>query len=541
MRHAVRVIAAAALIGLLTTVWSQTLPSPMPSQPRPAAVPDSLANPRATMQTFLDAMNRGDADAAAQTLDLSSLPAVERPGTGRLRANLLFQILNRTAMIQIGAIPDRTDAPFVYRAYRSTTGETVGRVEIGPDADGAWRFTAETVEALPDIWAVVRDWEIVYGPAVSERQFAPGLWFEGKVPERLRGDALGLRVYQWIGLAVLVVGGWAVARVLGWLLKALLTALRRLFPHGLAERHRCGFARQMGLALASVAVLEAVPYLNLPVWVGAFVVGSAKLLMIGAGASSAWFVVDALLDRAQRHAESFGERAQKLFFPFAAKLCQIGIVAVAVVVALAAFGINVTALLAGLGIGGLVVAFAAKDSIENIFGSFTILFDMPFAVGDWVRIGEIDGTVEEINLRSTRVRTFADSLITVPNSNLIKASVENFGRRRVRRFKTTLGFEYSTPPDKLEAYARSLDAYLAARQDVAPEKRRVSVYGLEDSSIAVYLECFLMVPDFDGELRARSEIVRAALELAAEHRVSFAFPTRTVVIQGASGGGPTLA
>lgn len=521
----------AAWFGLASGALAQTLPLPAPKEtPTPVEVPEALANPRATMQTFLDAMNRGDADAAAQTLDLSTLPAVERPNLGRLRANLLFQTLNRTALVQVGQIPDRTDAPFVYRAYRSSAGETVGRIEIGPGADGAWRFTTETVEALPQIWAVVRDWEIVYGPAVSERQFAPGLWFEGKVPDGLRGVALGLRVYQWIGLAVLVVGGWVLARVLAWVIAGSLRALRRLFPHGLAERHRTGFARQLGLVLTSLAVLEVVPYLNLPVWVGAFFVGTAKLVMIAAGASSAWYVVDALLDRAQKHAESFGERAQKLFFPFAAKLCQIGIVAVAVVVALAAFGINVTALVAGLGIGGLVVAFAAKDSIENVFGSFTILFDMPFAVGDWVRIGDIDGNVEEINLRSTRIRTFADSLITLPNSTLIKASVENFGRRRVRRLKTTLGLEYSTPPEKLEAYARAVDAMLAARDDVSPEKRRVYVYGLEDSSISIFLECFLIVPDYDGELKARSEIVRAILELAAEHGVSFAFPTRTVFL-----------
>jgi len=138
--------------------------------------------------------------------------------------------------------------------------------------------------------------------------------------------------------------------------------------------------------------------------------------------------------------------------------------------------------------------------------------------------------VEELILRSTRIRTFADSLITLPNSTLIKASVENFGRRRVRRLKTTLGLEYSTPPEKLEAYARAVDAMLAARDDVSPEKRRVYVYGLEDSSISIFLECFLIVPDYDGELKARSEIVRAILELAAEHGVSFAFPTRTVFL-----------
>lgn len=541
MRRAIRTLSALALSAMVAVCWAQVVPLPTPTEPPVAEVPESLANPRATMRTFLESMNLGDVDAAAQTLDLSTLPGVERLTLGRLRANLLFQTLNRTAMVQLGQIPESTETTYLYRAYRSEAGETVGRIEIGPSEDGAWRFTPATVEALPDIWSVVRNWDIVYGPAVSERQFAPGLWFEGKVPDGLRRHALGLRLYQWIGLAALVVGGWLVAKVLGWLVWAVLIALRRMFPHGLAERHRSGFARHAGYAIASLAALEAVPYLNLPVWVSAFVVGIAKLVMIAAGASSAWYVVDALLDRAQKHAESFGERAQKLFFPFAAKLFQFAIVALALVIALAAFGVNVTAVVAGLGIGGLVVAFAAKDSIENVFGSFTILFDMPFAVGDWVRIGDIDGNVEEINLRSTRIRTFADSLITLPNSTLIRASVENFGRRRMRRLKTVLGLEYSTPPEKLEAYARAVEAMLASREDVAPEKRRVHVYGLEDSSISIFLECFLIVPNYDGELQTRSEIIRAILELAAEHGVSFAFPTRTVWLQGADAGEATRA
>src|SRR5213075_891075 len=144
---------------------------------------------------------------------------------------------------------------------------------------------------------------------------------------------------------------------------------------------------------------------------------------------------NAFCDYLIHRSESVDKRTERLLVPVTRKFVAVIILIGGLLVeAWVLFGGQHGAeAIAGLGIGGLAVALAAKDSVENVFGSLTILFDMPFALGDWVKIDKVEGVVEEINLRSTRIRTFEDSLITLPNSNLIKASVENFGARRFRR------------------------------------------------------------------------------------------------------------
>jgi small-conductance mechanosensitive channel len=113
-------------------------------------------------------------------------------------------------------------------------------------------------------------------------------------------------------------------------------------------------------------------------------------------------------------------------------------------------------LLAGLGIGGIAFALAAKDTVENLFGSVTVLVDRPFQVGDWVVIGDQEGTVEEIGFRSMRLRTFYNSRITIPNSLLVKSAVDNLGARRYRRVKCMIGVQYDTPPDRIEAFCEGI-------------------------------------------------------------------------------------
>ena len=113
--------------------------------------------------------------------------------------------------------------------------------------------------------------------------------------------------------------------------------------------------------------------------------------------------------------------------------------------------INVTSLLAGLGIGTLAFGLAAQDSVKNLFGSLTVIFDRPFHVGQWVKIGSHEGTVEEVGFRSTRIRTFYNSQVTLPNSRLTTAIVDNMGRRRYRRIKTMLSLQYDTKPEQMNA------------------------------------------------------------------------------------------
>jgi MscS family membrane protein len=168
-----------------------------------------------------------------------------------------------------------------------------------------------------------------------------------------------------------------------------------------------------------------------------------------------------------------------------------------------------------------VIALAAKDSVENIFGSLTILFDMPFGIGDWVKIGpDVNGIVEEINLRSTRVRTFDDSVITVPNSNLTKAAVENFGARRQRRINLTLGISHQNELDHVLTFADKLRDYMRTHANIRQDNAYAYVTGLTDAGVSVLVQGYIMTADYEEELRIRQELVEAMARLAAETEVN---------------------
>jgi MscS family membrane protein len=144
-----------------------------------------------------------------------------------------------------------------------------------------------------------------------------------------------------------------------------------------------------------------------------------------------------------------------LLIPFMRKFLKILVSAFAIVFIAQVFEKDITGLVATLGIGGLAVALAARDTLENFFGSITVLFDRPFQTGDWIVLGDVEGTVERVGFRSTRVRTFYNSLITIPNSRIVNSHVDNLGLRRYRRAKTVLSITYNTRPRRSTRSAKA--------------------------------------------------------------------------------------
>ena len=167
-----------------------------------------------------------------------------------------------------------------------------------------------------------------------------------------------------------------------------------------------------------------------------------------------------------------------------------------------------------------MVALAAKDSVENVFGSLTILFDMPFALGDWVKIDKVEGIVEEINLRSTKVRTFEDSMITLPNSNLIKAAVENYGARRYRRQRFLVRVSNANKADRLEQFVQEIREYLDQVEAAVKGRTIVEVNELGEGSTGILVQCFLEANSFRDEARERGNLILAIFRAAEKSRVA---------------------
>jgi MscS family membrane protein len=183
----------------------------------------------------------------------------------------------------------------------------------------------------------------------------------------------------------------------------------------------------------------------------------------------------------------------------------------------------------------LALALAAQDTIKNLFGSIMIFVDRPFQIGDWINFDGKDGTVEEVGFRSTRVRTFANSVISVPNGRIADMTVDNLGLRTYRRFTTSITITYDTPPALITAFVEGLRQIVANHPDTRKDYYHVYVNNLGSHSIDILFYIFFAVPGWPEELKARHEIILQSIELAETLGVRFAFPTQTIHMEDLPG------
>ena len=190
-----------------------------------------------------------------------------------------------------------------------------------------------------------------------------------------------------------------------------------------------------------------------------------------------------------------------------------------------------TSLLTGLGIGGIAIAMAAKDTIANVFGSLTVIVDRPFQIGDWVKINNEEGTVEYLGFRSTRIRTFYNSLVTIPNSVLLTSNIDNMGARTFRRLNIKVGITYQTSADKIEAFCEGIREIIRQHPNTRKDYFNVYLNQFSASSLDILVYCFFEVPDWTIELQARHEFLLDIKRLAQHLSIDFAYPTQSIFVE----------
>ena len=220
--------------------------------------------------------------------------------------------------------------------------------------------------------------------------------------------------------------------------------------------------------------------------------------------------------------------------PMGARIARILVLVIGVLAVLSSFGYPVATILAGLGIGGIAVAFAAQKTLEHFFGSVAIGVDQPFAVGDTVIVDGIEGDVEAIGLRSTRLRTADRTVVSIPNGRLADMRTENLGPRDRFRFRTMIAVEYGTPAGAIERLRDAIEALLRAEPATWPDRVVVRVVGLGESSVDVEAFCWVRTRDVDEFRRVRERFLLGILRAAESAGVGLAFPTRTVVMRPAT-------
>jgi len=219
-------------------------------------------------------------------------------------------------------------------------------------------------------------------------------------------------------------------------------------------------------------------------------------------------------------------------------------------------GFDIQAILASLGIGGIAVALAAKDTLTNFFGSLNIITDNSFSQGDWIQAGDIEGTVVDIRMRTTRIRTFANAMITVPNAELANTSILNWSKRRIgRRIKMSLGITYESKMEDIQQLVTDIKEMLSNHEGIATSKIQIDdkerksnllkkedligvkktllVYidELDDSSINILVYCFSRSPNWEDWLEVKENVIVKINDLVIKNNCEFAYPTQSLLIK----------
>ena len=224
-------------------------------------------------------------------------------------------------------------------------------------------------------------------------------------------------------------------------------------------------------------------------------------------------------------------KADDQIIPFAKDFIKVLILILCVFFILGTvFKMNIASLVAGLGIGGLAIALAAKESLENLFGSFTIFLDKPFVTGDLVKIGNITGHVETIGFRSTRIRTMEKTYVSVPNKKIVEAELDNLSMRTFRRAKLTIKLVYSTSPEQMRSIIKDIKELLDAHSHITDESE---VFFSEFGSHSMDIDIVYYVNHEDWKFYAgvKEEINFKIMQVIKVHGSDFAYPTMTNYVQ----------
>lgn len=475
-------------------------------------VQGTCSTPREAMLQLLywiqDREDRVEPARAAACFDTSTFDAA----VAAERAEQLKRALDaRGLYVDIDAIPanaDYTGSDGLHR-WRLSGIDGVEIVKLGD----RWVFSTATIRAIPAIY------EATSPPLLQRILDALPPWFHDRV--------LGLAVWQICGLLLFVFIALALQKVVVFVLRTYVRrAAGRIAPW--VERAIGRVTRPIGGLVVAGVFLVALPWLQLSVRVAHV----ARIAVVALAAYSAvWLalrLVDVLTDWLEAKAETTSSRLDDQLVPLVRKSLKVFISVLGVIFLLQNFNVDVGSLLAGLGLGGLAFALAAKDTVANFFGSLVVFIDRPFQIGDWVVIGGTEGLIEEVGFRTTRIRTFYNSLVTIPNSTLTATPIDNYGARRWRRYVANLGLTYDTPPERVTAFCEGIRGIIQRLDGMRRDYVVVEFDGYREYSLNVMVYCFMDAPDWQAELATRTALNIEILKLAADLGISFAMPTRTL-------------
>ncbi len=395
---------------------------------------------------------------------------------------------------------------------------TLGKDKVNRKLADYWRYSSESVDIIPQLHREVY-------PLGSH------LLLE-LLPKGGR-KVMGLQSWQYLAILVLI----GIAFLLHFITWRVLNVIFRLLARTKLGKDHFDpdiikkIARIISYMVVAYVVFIFVPVLMLPVGISYYLLASLRVF-------NTVFAVLLLLNSVElarsyflKIVELTDSKSDDQLLPIFIKILKTFIVIGGSMYVLDIFEVDLTALIAGLSIGGLAVALAAQDSVKNLIGSIMIYADRPFKIGDFISSGEIVGTVEEIGFRSSRIRTTDSSLISVPNGSLVDMTVNNMGKMQFRRFNTMIGLAYYTPPDLIEKFIAGLKEINMAHPMTMNDRHFIHLNNMGASSLDVMFMVYFNTTEYAKDLAIKEELIFSILRLAESLNVHIAFPSTSVYIE----------
>lgn len=538
----------AAVIACLLSTGTSPLAQSVDLEAYPLEPPNT-SSPQDTFRSFLRYANdavqswRAGEDAtlindaaqrAMRCLDLSELPPAVRDELGVEKVLLLKEILDRIELPGFEEIPGQKQVAAdedLESWVIPRTELTIARIEEGPQKD-EFLFSASTVDQLEHFYTMSE--HLPYKPDATigiyeEVVRSPGPWIPRSWVDGLPGWAQGVfldeAVWQWIAL-VLMLALFASSMI------ACYIWARRW------DKRSHGGTSQIGKILFVTALIGLTRLLVVFVDDGINVSGKALVVVqfvldVIAFAAGGWLIalflalIGETIIRAQRLRQgAINSQLIRICF----RLLTIVVLLYLAIAAAEAFGVPVAPLIASLGVGGLAIALAVRPTLENVLGGFTLFADKPVRVGDFCLYGDKLGTVEEIGLRSTRIRSLERTVVTVPNAEFSQMQLENFTRRDRMLFRTTLSLRYETTPEQLRYVLAKLRELLIAHPMVSPDPARVRFVGFGDYSLDVELFAYILCEDYNAYMGVLEDLNLRIMDIIEEAGTGFAFPSQTTYL-----------
>ncbi len=442
-----------------------------------------------------------DASDQVRCLGDGSAYALQVELAGRVRS-----VFSGASSIDFDGLPDTPDAASPVQVHPQYP-----KIRLVRQSDGRWTWPATSLERV----------EAAY------RAQSSGPWVS-RLPSWMKSGVGDLKLWQILSLLVVLLVGVVARKLIEFVVHNRVKRLAERWGQAWASSLIAVFASPGATLVSALLLGVTYPWLGLPLWLGTLLSLVVQVLTIVSVVWATYRMVDVLSAVMIARAEQTDTKLDDQLVPLVRKSLKVFTVIAGALVVLQNLNVNVGALLATLGVGGVAVALAAKDTVANFFGSLMIFIDRPFQIGDWIRVDGAEGTVEEVGFRSTRIRTFYNSVITVPNAKFTEAKIDNMGLREFRRCSFSLGLTYDTSPEQMQAFVEGIRAIIQANPSTRKDMYEVHMSGFGAATLDVMVYYFFRVETWSDELRERHNVYLEIMRLAEGLGVSFAFPTQTL-------------